>query len=167
MTHPDTQPLRPSASPRLPAARRRQQFGQRLMHGRAKAERLLALIDFLPPGDRELMRAVFADGRSAASIARMAGRSPLVVQRRIAGLLDRIESTEFAVVVMHADGWPDRRAAIARTCIVEGLSTRTAARRLGISVHQVRLEMVAIRSLAASIVAERRDGSAWTGRRSA
>lgn len=167
MTPTQSQRPRPHASPQGPAARRRQQFSQRLMHGRAKAERLLALIDFLPPGDRELMRAVFADGRSAASIARMAGRSPLVVQRRIAGLLDRIESTEYAVVVVHADQWPDRRAAIARTCIVEGLSTRTAARRLGISVHQVRLELVVIRSLAASIAEERGERASLTGRRTA
>lgn len=167
MTHPYAQSPRTPASPIGPAARRRQQFSQRLMHGRAKAERLLALIDFLPPGDRELMRAVFADGRSAASIARMAGRSPLAVQRRIAGLLDRIESAEYAVVVLHADRWPDRRAAIARTCIVEGLSTRTAARRLGISMHQVRLELVVIRSLAESIAAERSERATLTGRRTA
>lgn len=164
MTH--TQPT--FVRPYVPALRRRQQFSQRLIHGRAAAERLLTLIDFLPAADRELMRAVFADGRSAASIARMAGRSPLGVQRRIVNLLDRIESPQFAIVVTHAELWPERRAAIARVCIIEGLSMRTAARRMNLTVHQVRLEMVVIRSLMASIVADRRErASPLTVRRTA
>jgi len=111
------------------------------------ARRISSLADWLPPADAALLHAVYSAGQSVTELARIAGLSPPALRRRVRRLAARVLSEKFLFVARHLGGWPPTRRRVARLCVLEGVSMREAARRLGLSLHTVRKHCHAIDAL--------------------
>lgn len=135
---------------------------------RPQAERLLALADFLPAADAILLREVLSGGRTLAHLARMLKANRHTLRTRIARLIARASSPEFAFVVArrigltpargtHArtaphklrwpDDWSEPMRITAQLCILDGLSLRDAAAHSGVSYHTLRRHQATLREL--------------------
>lgn len=110
-------------------------------------ERILARAEFLPPEERRLIEAVYGDGLSMRHVARLAGVAPRVMKHRIARIVARTLSPEFTFVAARQRTWRGTRREVGRACVLHGLSQREAARRLGLSLHNVRRHRLAIRDM--------------------
>jgi hypothetical protein len=165
-------------SPETPSRRRwadPQDLRRSVLGGREAVSRIVERSDFLPAGERELVRAVFRDGVTVKRLAMCGvGLAPDVeraargsvegtarrLRRRVRGISLRLLSPKFEFVVAHLEPadqaerrrlglptWsPDRRA-IAEAVVVRGLSLREASAALGRSFHTVRREMNAVNAL--------------------
>lgn len=111
------------------------------------ADRLLARSDALPPADRALLRAIYADGKPATEVAALAGCTARHVRVRVRSLARRVMSPLFAFVVAHSDAWPESRRRVGVACFVNGQSQRDAAASLKTSLHAVRRHCQAIQDL--------------------
>jgi DNA-directed RNA polymerase specialized sigma24 family protein len=116
----------------------------RLRAVRERGQTLLDRAEHLPPPDRELIRAVFGDGRPAAELAAMLGASPRRVRTRIRQLVIRLSSPRFAFVASRLDTWRGSRRKVAQLHFLQGFTAREAADRLGLSFHTVRRHRDAI-----------------------
>jgi hypothetical protein len=114
---------------------------------REASERLVQLAAHLKPEDRALVEAVYDHGMTLRTAATMQGRLPVLVRRRLARLLARLTSVEFAFVVRHLDRWTEPRRSIARLVFLERRTRLQVAAALGVSPHTVRRETGAIRVL--------------------
>ncbi|HYE63584.1 MAG TPA: hypothetical protein VD997_16455 [Phycisphaerales bacterium] len=116
--------------------------------GRGSQALILKGAEVLPHADRALLRAVYADGRSAAEIARL---NPSVKARavsyRVRLLTLRVLSPEFAFVSAHRRKWGRTRAKVATACFLHGLSIREAARLARVSFHTARQHHAAVLEL--------------------
>lgn len=127
----------------------------RRREARESAAQILALADLLPAPDRLLLAQVLEEGRSVASLAALMGQKPAALRRRVKGLIARVRSVRYTIVRAHACEWPDRRARVARACVVEGRSMPEAARALGLTYHVVRTQMREIELLITTLDASR------------
>lgn len=132
----------------------------RRRRARECASQILALSDLLPAPDRLLLAQVLEEGRSVASLAALMGQKPASLRRRVKGLIARVRSARYAIVRAHACQWPDRRARVARACVIEGRSMPEAARTLGLTYHVVRTQMREIELLISTLDASRSRESA-------
>jgi DNA-directed RNA polymerase specialized sigma24 family protein len=114
---------------------------------RGTIERLLDLAEHLPDPDRALLRGIYDRGMTAAELARVLGRRPRGIRRRIQCLVERVGSPRFTFIVRNRRRWPKERRCIAEMVFLQGRSQREAAESLGIGVHRVRLEVDRIRLL--------------------
>lgn len=114
---------------------------------RERAERILSRAKYLPRHERWLIEAVFEDGWTIRRIAELCRAHPRVMSKRIARIVARLQSPEFAFVAVRLKSWGRTRRAVGRACILEGLSQREAARRLGVSLHVVRRHYLAIQGM--------------------
>jgi hypothetical protein len=102
------------------------------------------MAEFLGDSDRLLLRAVYADGKNAAEIARLTRQDRRAVQRRVQRLAARVLSPEFGFIAGHArsgrdeHGWDAPTRAVALVCVLQGRSVRAAAGSLGMTQHAVR-----------------------------
>jgi len=126
---------------------------------------LLLRAQWLPTADRELIEAVYREGKSAAEIARLGGAggaggvgaaSVGVVRNRIKQVVGRLCSDKLPFVVERSPAWSPTRRRVARQCVIEGHSMRTASERLGVSLHTVRRHMGAIDELYRAWLADQR-----------
>ena len=62
---------------------------------RDTADSILARAEFLPPPDRTLILAVYEDSRTVSDLARMMGKDPRALRRRIHRLVQRMVSPRF------------------------------------------------------------------------
>lgn len=111
---------------------------------------LLLRAEWLPRADRDLVEAVYREGKSAAEIARLGGlgtASVASVRNRIRQVVNRLCSDRLPFVVERSPSWSPTRRRIARRCVVEGLSMRATSDLLGISLHTVRRHLGAIEVL--------------------
>ncbi|MFT5423459.1 MAG: DNA-directed RNA polymerase specialized sigma24 family protein [Phycisphaerales bacterium] len=108
---------------------------------------LLLRAQWLPTADRELVEAVYREGKSAAEIARLGDASVGVVRNRIKQIVDRLCSDRLPFVVERSPSWSPTRRRVARQCVIEGHSMRAASERLGVSLHTVRRHLGAIDEL--------------------
>jgi DNA-directed RNA polymerase specialized sigma24 family protein len=131
----------------------------RRRNARESAAQILNLADLLPAPDRLLLAQVLEEGRSVASLAALMGQKPASLRRRVKGLIARVRSTRYAIVRAHASQWPDRRARVARACVIEGRSMPQAARALGLTYHVVRTQMREIELLISTLDASRSGAS--------
>lgn len=111
-------------------------------------ERLAALGEHLPPADRALAKAAWRDGRPIREVAAMLEVSPATLARRLARLARRLETPEYAFTVLRANDLEPRLRAIAELRVLEGLSQRACALRLGLSDHAVRRACLSITAMA-------------------
>jgi DNA-directed RNA polymerase specialized sigma24 family protein len=114
---------------------------------RDAAERILDLADHLAAPDRALLRGIYDRGMTAADLARVLGRRPRGVRRRVQRLVQRIGSPRFMFIVRNRRRWPKVRRSIAEMVFLQGRSQRDAAETLGLGVHRVRREVDRIRLL--------------------
>lgn len=118
---------------------------------RKRRREVVALVleraDRLPEDERGLLRAVLADGRSVAEVARIRGESARSTSRRVHRIVSRALSPLFAFASQQMDGWPRRRRNVAEATVIRGLSLRAAAEELGETVYAVRREREKIQDL--------------------
>jgi DNA-directed RNA polymerase specialized sigma24 family protein len=102
---------------------------------------MLDLAEHLAASDRALLRGIYDRGMTAAELARVLGRRPRGVQRRIQRLVERIGSPKYTFIVRNSRRWPKVRRRIAEMVFLQGRSQREAAETLGLGVHHVRREV--------------------------
>lgn len=129
---------------------------RRIEQGRSRAESMLALAGHLPESDRVLIEAVYRDGLTARSIARLRGAPCVTVRRRLARIVDRMESFEFRLAASQGRTWPAERWAVVRAVVLEGRTLRESAAMLGITLHATRREVAHVRALAEAARQSRR-----------
>lgn len=112
-----------------------------------RIQTVVRLCEWLPPRERELVRAVYGDGRSISAVARLMDADPTHLRRVLARVAARVTSPEYAFVVLNREKWPEARRRVASACWVDGRSVRETARALGLSMHKVRVEREAVRAL--------------------
>lgn len=81
----------------------------------------------------------------------MLGVTPRVLARRIRRLSRRMQKPEFAFVALHRSHLDAHSASVADLCVIEGLSERACAARLGVSVYAVRRSRQSIAAMAQSL----------------
>lgn len=114
---------------------------------RDRTERLLSLAEYLPVRDRLLLQQAFEQGMAATDIARMAGKRPDAIRRRIASLLSRLDSPLYRFVASRFELLPRELQTTARRHILEGRSLRRTAEMLDMTLHQVRQHRQSIETL--------------------
>ena len=156
-----------SASDWIHALEHPARTAHRRQRRRAIASALVSRAAALPDDDRDLILAVYADGRSILSIARRDEDDPerirlraAAIARRVRGLSRRMLHPAFDAVVLHAHAWPPAMRRVGHACFVLGLSMRRAAKQPGLSLHALRTHAQPTRALAAAIAVARRADTA-------
>lgn len=116
-------------------------------HARENVERILARSQWLPESDRQLIVAVYSDGKRFTDLAALTESSPRVMRDRVAKLVVRVSSELFGFVALHCAGWPPAVRRAAETCVFQGLSIREASIALGTSYHNVRRLIDMVRTM--------------------
>ncbi len=124
-----------------------ERFDLRRKHEASLSDSLVRRAHWLDPKDRELVLAMFRDGRSALSIARLLEQDPRMVRRRLKRLARRLQDPRVAYVVAHQAQWAPGRRRVARRLYIAGLSMREVASELGVSLHCVRKHRDAIEAM--------------------
>ncbi len=120
--------------------------------GRAeRAARLCALADALAPTDRALIRWAYGDGKPLGELAAVHRVTTRAMSRRLQRLARRCESAEFGFVLSRVRTWEPPLALVARACVLEGRSLRSAAATLGMGIHQVRALRTVVLSMARGV----------------
>jgi len=130
---------------------------------RGLADLILARAEHLPKADRELLRTLFGEGRSAIDVAPMLDTTPRRVRARARRLTRRVLSDLYLFVLQRRDSWPVACRRIATAVILHGLSFREAADALRLTVYTVRRHYDAVTAL---YEASGRSGCADAPRRS-
>lgn len=120
-------------------ARLRQRLGE--------IETLRHRCHWLSAPDRILMQMVFDKGSSLRQIARLTGRSPSTVCRRVNRLLNLLIAREVVAVLRRRGRVDDADIRIVRDYFIQGCSQRMIARRLNLSLYRVRTILQAARSI--------------------
>jgi hypothetical protein len=115
------------------------------------ADQVVLRAEHLPPQDRSLLLAVYADGRSVKDLAALTREDPRRLGRHVRRLTHRILSNAYIFVVRHRDDWPTARRRIATACIVHGRTLKEAAADTNTSFYNARKQLDAVRALLDSI----------------
>ncbi|GEM_PF-2325136 len=113
-----------------------------------RRKRLTRLAPHLPEPERGMLLAIFADGLPVATVAAMRGEPTWRFRRRLARLVRRVDSPEFALALAPWQLPTDETAAVARACFVHGLTVRAAALVLNVTLHTVIRERARVQALA-------------------
>ena len=116
----------------------------RLSH-RELSERVLDKSVHLPTGDRVLVEQLLRYGFSIREIARLTEKSPSSVSRRMKSVMKRMEDPMFEFVVNRSDFVPRDSRVTGRLVYVEGFSLRESAKKLGVSLHEVRKRIAKVK----------------------
>jgi DNA-directed RNA polymerase specialized sigma24 family protein len=114
---------------------------------RREVEVILNRADLLDRRERALVRAALEKGHSAAELAAIIGSDERSVRRHLARTVRRMTSPLFLFVMTRRHDWPAPRREVATAVYLHGLAMRSAARVLGMPIHQVRKHVDAIRAL--------------------
>lgn len=101
----------------------------------------------LPDSDRALLFEVFEYETPVYVLAERMGQDPRAVSRRVRRITQRVLDPRFRFVAEHRGQWKPTQGSVAQACVIEGLSIREAAARLGLSSHVVRRHKEAIDAL--------------------
>jgi len=115
---------------------------------------------WLPRGDRDLLEAVYREGKPASEIARLGNQPVARVRTRLKQVLTRVCSEKLAFVVLHMDAWSPTRRRVAQRVVISGDSMREASERLGVSLYTVRRHAAAIDELFRNATDARRNARA-------
>jgi DNA-directed RNA polymerase specialized sigma24 family protein len=111
---------------------------QRLRHVKALSDELVERAASLPPGDRQIVLAVYRDNLRACEVARLCGREVRYVNRRVRSLVQRMLSDRFAFVLRNRSKWSATKRNIATLHFLQGMTMRETASALGVSFYSVR-----------------------------
>jgi transposase-like protein len=109
------------------------------------------MADSLAPTDRALIRWAYGDGKPLVDLAAVHRVSVRAMSRRIQKIVQRCESPEFGFVLARVRAWEPPMALVARACVLEGRSLRSAAGTLGMSIHEVRALRTVVLSMAKGV----------------
>ena len=98
----------------------------------------------LEAGDRELVRAIWLHEMPASVVARIVGRSPEHVRRRLRRLLARMRSPRFLAAARLMPALTGVEREVARLHVLQGLPLRRLARGLGLPTYRVRIAARAV-----------------------
>ncbi|MFN9930291.1 MAG: hypothetical protein ACK54T_06415 [bacterium] len=146
-------PTRPLTRP-LTRGELRRAMDLRVRTGAAAAEAICARAEYLPPSDRELVRAVYQRGQSLAALGTAVGVPQKHLSRRLRKIVARINAPAFALVVVRAEAWEGRLAAVGRAVFVEGCNLRQASKHLNLTYHQVRAARDVIEGIVATLTSK-------------
>lgn len=122
---------------------------RRRREGREASETILRRAQWLPRVERELIRAVYGDGRKPSQVGVLIGASDRVMRARVRRIVTRMASREFMFVIRRRRSWPEERGRVATALFVEGRPLRAVAREQRVTVHAVRREWDLVRALCA------------------
>ncbi len=105
---------------------------------------LLRRANHLHPHEQSLLRAALHEGTPTAHLAALAGVSPRTIRRRVQRLILHLTSRRFTCIERSLDHFTPTRRRIAIACELQRLSANQAAASLGMSVHAVRRQRLAI-----------------------
>ena len=120
---------------------------QRLLP-RLQIDDLLLAAKHLPERERALVRAVYERGLPLKALAVATDMRAGRLYHRLRRIVARLRSPLFRTVLREMPGWPPVRRGIAEMIILHGVSQRTTAAALNLSLHRVRIELERIRALA-------------------
>lgn len=132
-----------------PIRMRRYRFTERVRTQRAA--RLCELAIELPTDERAILLARYADGRSSTQIAAIAGCNRHHIERKLRVLTKRLARPEYVFLAPRLAQLDPEQRAIARACIIDGLSIRAAAIRLNMSRHVLRARRAVLLALARGV----------------
>jgi hypothetical protein len=113
-------------------------------HNRKVLELLLQRSEWLPIGQRGMVRAVYGLGQRAADVARMSRERAQPFRRRLRRIVRRVLTREFVFVVNNRERWTARRWRIASLIFVDGMSVKNAAKVAGVSYYAARQHRFAV-----------------------
>lgn len=116
----------------------------RTRHNSDLVDTILLRARHLPSDDRELVFAMYRDGRSATEIARLGRIDPRLVRRRIKNAIARTNDPLFRFVLINNTKWSRTRRRVGKSLFLSGRSIRSTADHLGLKVHEVRRHRGAI-----------------------
>lgn len=119
----------------------------RRRHAREIAERLIARCQWLDNADRQLVLAIYSDGKRIRDVAELVNVTPRQLRTRVRRLVSRVAGELYQFVAVHHEAWPEGLRSTAEACVFRGLSTRDAARQLGVSYYTVRRHMEFVRAM--------------------
>ncbi|MBC7771233.1 MAG: hypothetical protein H7210_01935 [Pyrinomonadaceae bacterium] len=119
----------------------------RRRHGREAAEALVLRATWLPDCDRQLVLAVYEEGKSVIDLASLMKQPVRTLRARVRRLVERITSPIFAFVALNLDQWPMMLKRVAEACVVRGLTIKEASAELRISYYSVRRHLDLIRTM--------------------
>ncbi len=105
---------------------------------RGDLDQLVALADSLPRAERELIEAVYVDGRSMSELARLARVTPRTMQRRVQRIRKRTQSHYFRYFALQGYRLPADVRPVGQRLLLEGLSLRATATLTRLTLHEVR-----------------------------
>ena len=111
------------------------------------SDALLRYAPFLPPAERALIEQVFGRGVPITALARVHGKKPEAVQRRVRVLIARLTDPRVARVLGLCRHWDESRRAVALRWWLAGRSQPRIAAELGLSLYEVRRHLLAVRAL--------------------
>jgi len=110
-------------------------------------ETVLNRAHFLEAPDQALLEQVIGRGVRPIEVAKVAGLSTRTVQRRVRLLTRRLLDPRVEYVLRHYHQWPAPLSQIALGVWARQWTLRKTADRLGLSLHQVRQHVAAVRGL--------------------
>ncbi len=110
-------------------------------------DRIVQRAEWLEPHEKTLVLAMFADGYSAAEIARLGNLPVRLVRSRIHRIVTRLSDPLTAYVMGHSDSWSKTRRTVGREVFVNGRSLRETATLHSMSFYIVRRHREAIQAL--------------------
>jgi DNA-directed RNA polymerase specialized sigma24 family protein len=129
------------------------------------ADTVLMRACWLDAAERALVEQVVGKGVRPHEIAAVSGRSLRTVQRQLNRVIERLMDKEVEHILRAHGDWDAMASSVALAVWVQGCTLRDTARRLGISLHQVRQQVQVVRGLLAADQAGRRRwrraGSRW------
>lgn len=123
---------------------------------------ILMRAEWLLPGDRALLEAVFRRGQTIRELSPLLAMPERTLRLRLHRLVDRVLSDRFAYAIRHLARWTGVRRRIATCCILHGLALRAGAKAAGVSIHTARRHLDAIDAMHAS--SDRHASTARRGR---
>ena len=141
---------------------------------RCSVERLLERAEYLDPPERLLLEQILCGGVAVEHLARLAGTEPRKLQRKVRRLIAALGHPNAEWIVRHGHKLAGLQRQIAIRLWMQGLSLRQTARRLDLSLHDVRQHAQVINGLLSAAQARAAGGSdealgrrgMWPGRMS-
>lgn len=115
---------------------------------RLDPERLVRLAEALPAGEAGLIRGRYAEGLTYRDLAYRHHIDPRRARRRVARIVERLQSPEFRFTLLHEKQLPARLRKTAKLLFVHGRSLRETAHATGHSLHRVRTDRATLQTLA-------------------
>lgn len=111
---------------------------------------ILSRAEHLLTQDREILHAIYGEGKTAVELARLLSHPIRPLRRRIRALTRRVNSPLYLFVLRARHEWNATLARVATAIFLEGRSLKVAARTLNVSYFTVRRQRDAVTAMLAA-----------------